>query len=94
MYNETTDVAKVNKEGNSWDLVQTGFEDFFFFRARDSCGGWVLEVTETLLWISYKKYVSIAQNLKPDKQSKATPNARTNYCLGKAVLAVLYNDSL
>lgn len=44
MYNETTDVAKVNKEGNSWDLVQTGFEDFFFFffRARDSCGGWVL----------------------------------------------------
>lgn len=31
MYNETTDVAKVNKEGNSWDLVQTGFEDFFFF---------------------------------------------------------------
>lgn len=48
MYNETTDVAKVNNEGNSWDLVQTGFEDFFF-RARDSCGGWVLEVTETLL---------------------------------------------
>lgn len=31
MYNKRTDVAKVNKEGNSWDLVQTGFEDFSFF---------------------------------------------------------------